>query len=92
MLTATDFFRAVNSGSVEIIQKAIDENKVIDKNFINKLSSYSGNTALHLAVSFCQVEAVGLLIANQAKLDIENSTGITPLRTAIPVTTMLHPI
>jgi hypothetical protein len=75
------FRQAAQLNNVVLLKKTLEG--PLSKKLLNSQGKDSGKTALHFAVNAGAVEAVTLLIANGAELNIRDAAKMTPLHYAI---------
>lgn len=83
MITVDEFFSAMVCGDIDVITMALGQGFNI-----NEQSSYSGQSALHMACSCSRVNVVKLLVNKGADCTITDKYECTPLRVAIAYATL----
>lgn len=78
MTTERSFFYAVSRRNIDVVTKAI-----LEENFNINTQTEIKQSALHIAVSNCDIPMIEFLIQNGADCTLEDEYGCTPLRVSI---------
>jgi len=73
--------QAARSGNINVLKEILSNfDNVVDNNINEKVV---GCTALHYATFYNHLEAVKLLVEHEADIDVQNTSGITPINWAV---------